>query len=183
MNSRILTIFLLGLAIIGCKPSDDSSTTTSSTPSTATSAGDKTVADAKPADDSKPAASADAGGNSIIGTWTMDDQTMKGASMEFKDGGALAIQAPYPDPKGATIQVDATYKIDGNKMSFHMVGTKMLPPDGADDKVKKTVDDINKKLANGPKQPDETDSMAWKGKDTFTTTNPKGKVTTYTRKA
>ncbi|HEY3780537.1 MAG TPA: hypothetical protein VGL56_05595 [Fimbriimonadaceae bacterium] len=172
MNIRILPILLVTAAIVGCGPKDDTSTSTASGTPPSTSS-DKAATAAKP----------DAGENSVVGTWTISDKTVSGMTVDLQDGGAMQIKAPFPDIKGVTVQVDGTYKLDADKLTFHMDGTKLIAPDGADSSVKKKVDDANKKLVGGPTKPDETDTIAWKDKDTFTGTNPKGDVITYTRKA
>ncbi|HEY3780538.1 MAG TPA: hypothetical protein VGL56_05600 [Fimbriimonadaceae bacterium] len=176
MKSRIFPILLLAALIVGCKPKDDTSTTTTSTtaPGVATTSGDAASADAKPA--------ADSSGNSLIGVWTVKDDPFKGTMIEFKDGGTVTMNIPGATAKDPGLEMDGNYKVDGTTLTMSGGTMKATAPEGADEALKKKVDDENK-VPQSAKPEDETGTIAWIDKDSFMLTDSKKAVTTYIRKS
>lgn len=184
MKLSFASIFLvLALFIAGCK--GDSSATTdkdSTTTTTAASNADTT----KPSDSTTTSASADntEGANSVVGTWTTDDKEMNDQTAEFKDDGTITVSGTLKEPKDAKVEGTMTYKIDGDKMTEKVTSMKMTAGPDADAATKKQIDDQNAQatpdaLAKGPEQ---SDTIKWLNKDSFTLTSKDGKVTTFTRK-
>lgn len=170
---------VLALLIVGCNSSSD---------------GASASAAPKNAEASKPdsGAAAAPAGNTVVGTWTTDNPDMKDATVEFKDDGSLMItgEAPSGDPKVGPIgmEADATYKIDGDKFTMHPTGMKLTAPANADDKMKAAIDAQNAKAPEDvKKQKDQTGTITWKDKDTFTVKSDdptdKHPLMTFTRKS
>jgi len=174
---------ILAALVVGCKSGDSSASTTPDTSKPA----DATATDTtKPADTTADASKTGAsGGNSVVGSWTTDDKTMTDQNVEFKEDGTVSGTATLSEPKGATIELGMTYKIDGDTMTEKPVSMKMTAPPDADEATKKAIDQQNK-LATpeaAAKQPEQVDTIKWVDKDTFTLTGKDGKATTFKRKS
>ncbi|HEY3780499.1 MAG TPA: hypothetical protein VGL56_05405 [Fimbriimonadaceae bacterium] len=186
MKLRHLTIFIAALLVVGCKPADSTSTTTSTTAPSATTT-DSTAAKAPDAGTTS-STTADNSANSIVGTWTVDDPDVTNGVCEFKDDGTTTMSGEIKDPKGVEMTAMATYKLDGTKLTITPKDMKMTATADADDKSKKFVEAQEKAMTPDAisKMPAEEDTITWTDKDTFTTTNDKDKSkkpTTFKRKA
>jgi hypothetical protein len=169
MTVKLIPVFLLAAVAIGCKSGD----TTAAAPSN-----DTTTATTKPA-------AAAAGKGNFVGTWTNDSKEMMDSVVEFKPDGTMTISGTPSNAKGTRAIVTATYKVDNGNMSEQVTAMRMEAAPDADEKMKKQVEDGNKKLADPAeikKLPTNTDKIEWKDDNTFTLTDDKGKVTTFTRK-
>ncbi|HEY3780500.1 MAG TPA: hypothetical protein VGL56_05410 [Fimbriimonadaceae bacterium] len=178
MKLSYITLFIAAVALVGCKPADKSADSGTS-PSAATTGA---TAD----NGSAPAASADDSKGSLVGTWTVDDPETNDGVAEFKDDGTLSITGQPKEMKNVDIAESATYKMEGDKMTKKVTDLKMTPTADADDKTKKDVEEDMKALTPDEiaKQDPEVDTIAWKGKDSFTVTNDKTKkAMTFTRKS
>ena len=181
MTLRYLSLCLLvGAFALGCKPAEDASAAPAATKPSA--------APAKPADLAKPtdaaATAATTGENSVVGIWKTDNQKMPDGVIEFKDDGTAIVSGPVPGLPGTGITMAShfTYKADGDKLTLTQGKTDIIAPPDAEDKVKKTTENVQKGADETKPSPPIEGTVAWKGKDSFTfTTN--GKVTTYTRKS
>ena len=183
MNLKHLSLLLVAALIVGCKSGDAPATTDSGAGTSTTTTKSTSTA---PADDSAKTDTTAAAQNSVVGKWTTDNKEMKDVTYEFTKDGTATIDGSLPTKKGGsiTLHAEATYKVDGNKIVITGKSAKLTAPEGADATTKSQVDEQNKmfeKSADTTKT--DTSTIEWKDKDTFTTKNDKGEVTTYTRKA
>ncbi len=167
--------------IVGCKPADNA---------TATPAPDSTAAKTPDAS-AAPATTSDNSTNSVVGTWTVEgNPEMDNGVAEFKDDGTTTMSGDIKGkdvPKGIQMSATAEYKIDGNKMTITPKDLKMTAAPDADEAAKKFVEEQMKTITPEAiaKIPKDEDTIEWKDKDTFVTTNAKDKTkppTTFKRK-
>jgi uncharacterized protein (TIGR03066 family) len=168
-----LAFIALAFAIfmVGCKKADDAGTPDTPAATTGKTA-DKAPDAAPKADDA----------NSVVGTWTVAKADGPGdMTVEFKADNSMSGHASQKldDKNMVAMDLVGTYKIDGDKMTFHFTKFDNINVTGPDAVA------MNAKMKDKtPKAPpDETDTLAWNGKDEFSTTGPTGGKDTYKRKA
>jgi uncharacterized protein (TIGR03066 family) len=194
---KICTISFLVLVaalMVGCKSggaaADDSTKPTADATTGSTAGGDAATKDSSSVDKA-PDASADktadstANGGSIVGNWDNDDKSapIKDKNIEFKDDGSMSITGKI-DPEDTGLEMDGTYKIEGDKLTLHSTAMKLTPSDTASADTKKSIDEQNAKSADeAAKHKDDVATIKWSGKDSFVMTGASGKPVTFTRKA
>jgi hypothetical protein len=174
----LIALSILTVAVAGCKSGD---ATTSNTPATppattggATPAADTTTTTGDAA--TTGGATADAS-NPLIGTWQASPEGHV-LNVEFK-ADSFTISADVKDEAkkmDISASQEGTYKIDGDKVTFHYTSQKAT---ANNDASKEMADAMNKQ----PVQPDETDTIKADGKDKVTLTDEKGKKKELTRKS
>jgi hypothetical protein len=163
-------------------PSTTAGTTKSSTSDTPklpskTGGLSATKAPEKDSSDSKPTASkSDAGGagssskHSIVGDWT--NPSLLGGGFKFTSDGKMIVTGS--DPRGDSMDMQGTYKLDGNKLTVHAISMVITPSPSADAKTKSQIEQVNAQTAASMKsQKDQVQTIEWKDDNTISLTGGK----------